>query len=168
MERYNFQVINFGVWLVMSFLIMILFLFASGLYLSSSLNYYDQQISSKTEELARLEQTPVQKEAERLNSVLINFKTIAGQDMQWSPYLTELARVLPVDVSIDSLVIDRETKKVEVAGRAATRESVLKLRDNILASNYFENINFPLSNLQAPRDVMWKYKFYLKNPIGVK
>lgn len=161
LERANHQIIKFGIWLLASLLAMMAILLTDQLLLSQTLRTSTDQVAVQRQELQRIQGTSIQKEAETLNASLKNFQSLAKQDLKFSPYLIEFAKLLPHDVTIDTFAINRSTRKVEVTGRAGTRDSILELRQNILASEFFENINFPLDNLESARDVSWKYKFYI-------
>lgn len=162
LEQSNFRIIKFGMWWVSSLLLLLVVLLASQFVLSQTAKSTDDQVAAQKLVLAAVERTAVLKQAESVNNTIANFQSLSAQDLRFSPFLIEFAKLLPVDVTIDTLIVSRSTKKVEVSGRAGTRESVLRLRENILGSKYFENVNFPLENLESARDVNWKYKFYLK------
>lgn len=113
-------------------------------------------------ELADLQKTKYRQQIDLLNASLANFAALEKLPDEWSNILQEFAKLVPQDLALDTFQVDLQTGKIEAAGRASSRASVLALRQNILASNYFGNVNFPLSNLEKDRDTAWKYRFYLK------
>ena len=156
-------IIRLGVLGIGSILVLTLILFSARLFLTTTLRQTEADIVANNKTLAGFAGAGLENEIATLNETITNFGSLEGAQKKWSPYLMELARLMPADVSLDSIVINRTSRKVELAGKAANRDSVLELRQNILSSAYFENINFPLYNLVTARNVAWKYRFYLKN-----
>lgn len=161
-EGHNRRIMQFGAWLILSLVLTAATALGAKFFLSATVRATSEQVQAKQAELVQIEESSVQTQVQVLDSNLQNFQNLDRQRMIWSGYLTELAKLLPHDIAVTSLTISRTTGKVEIAGTAATRESVLQLRENILASSYFEKINFPLFNLQQATNVNWKYQFFLK------
>lgn len=162
LENYNRQLVHFGIWIVFSLGAVMFILFLSLIFLSRTEKLTRQGAEQANGELRGLEQSLVQKQVEKLNLDLGNFQSLTVQDVKPSSLLIEFASLLPADVSLDAFAISRDDGKVEVSGTARTRASVLQLRSNLLVSENFYNVNFPLSNLQTANDVNWKYRFYIK------
>ncbi len=158
----NFQIVRLGSIVTATVLILILGLFVAQLFFENTLSQTEVEIEINKQILAHYQKAGLENEILELNETMSNFNSLLSSQPKWSPYLIELARILPTDVSIDSLKINAATRKVEAAGTSLTRDSVLQLRENILRSRYFENINFPLVNLEKPNNVSWKFRFYLK------
>ena len=162
LARLNSEVLSFGIWLILSLLVFITVLFAAWIVTRSRLEGTTEQIAQQTKVLNELKQASVRREAEAYNQNLSNFQVLQKAHENWFLVLAELARRLPSDLVLDSFIMNRTNKKVEISGNAASRDSVLKFRQNLLASPYFTNVNFPLSNLEQPKNLVWKYKFYVK------
>jgi len=158
----NYQIVRLGLMITATILVLGAGLFVSSLFFENTLDRTESEIASYGLVLARFQKAGLEQEITELNESMANFNSLSRAPTVWSPYLAELARILPAPVSIDTLKIDAQTRQVESSGQAATRDSVLELRRNILKSPYFENINFPLANLQTPVDVPWKFRFYVK------
>lgn len=159
----NAQVRDFGMWFIASLLIMGVFLFAGQYFLKRELNKTMAKIQTETTVLDNFKDRSIKTEVEDFNQNLGNFTALQKQNTDWSEALRELASILPQDMTIDRLVITRQDRKVEVAGHAGSRDSVLRFREHILESKHFVNINFPLSNLQKNANLPWNYRFYLKD-----
>lgn len=153
---------DFGIWLGISLVALSVLLFATKIFLNKQLERSAEQLATETETLLKLEATSARKEVEALNLDLENFKILDSRAEKWSRVLIELARRLPPDMTLDSITIDRSSLRVEVAGRADTRISVLRFRETLIASEYFANVNFPLGNLKRSRNVPWQYRFQIK------
>ena len=161
-EDVSRQIQDFGIWIVLSLAVLAVVFFVAELFLRGQMQSAAENMAAATGSLNSIHSSSVKKEVEIFNKNLNNFQSLGKQHENWSRIFNELALALPVDVIVDSLVIDREGHKVEAAGHAGKRTSVLKLRQNILASEYFTNINFPLSNLEKAAGPAWKYRFYIK------
>lgn len=161
LEATNQQLTSFGAWLVVSLISLVLILLTAQILLSTQLNGARATILTRNAELKNLEETFLQEDIKRLNTDLANFQTLRRQDLNWSGVFQEFARLLPRDVRLDKLSVSREKYLVVASGHAGTRDSVLALRRNLLDSEYFRNINFPLSNLEKPTDLDWSYQFYI-------
>lgn len=134
----------------------------SEIYLRAELRQKNERIKERTAELLNLQQESQQDEVGLVNGNLENFQVLQSQNLAVSAVLLEFGQLLPRGVTLDSFTLTREKQKIEVAGRALTREEVLELRQNLLASPHFRSVNFPLANLERARDVAWHYRFYLK------
>ncbi|MDP3993832.1 MAG: hypothetical protein Q8P75_02520 [bacterium] len=167
LEGLNYAVASFGVRVLLSFVFFIAFIFGAQIILNQEIDDLNEQVAARSRELQNIKQPAVQKEIEALNRNLDNLQALLPSGEDWTPILVEFARLLPADLTVDSILITREDGKIEVAGHGDTRESALKLRDNLLESRYFKDVNFPLSNLEKARNVDWKYRFYY-NPEKLK
>lgn len=154
------QLLSFGIWLFLSFLVLAVLLFVGRFFLRTELRLVFDQVAAEARILSEIRKGGLRNEIEAFNHNLENFQLLQEKHENFSKILMELGRILPSDVTIDKLVINRNDKKIEISGRAGTRVSILKLRENILASPYFTNVNFPLANLERPTDVTWRYRFY--------
>lgn len=163
----NVEVRNFGFLIGLSLVILAGFFAVNEIILLRELNANAEEISAKNAELMELKKTPLRQQMESLNLDLRNFLVLSAAEVYWSNALKELASVMPADITLDHLKLDEKSQKIEIDGHAATRNSVLVLRENILASPYFRNINFPLANLEKEKDLNWKYSFYV-NPEAFK
>lgn len=162
LAKLNTELISFGVWFGLSLLVLVALLFAGQIFLKAELNVSADHLAVKSQELDKLEQGSLKKQVEDFNLGLENFQKLEGAHENWSAILMELARLLPPGVTLDSVAVARDERKIEIAGRASTRTSALLLRTNIIASPYFVNVNFPLANLEKSIDVPWKYRFYFR------
>jgi len=160
--RMSEEIRDFAIWLTLSLFILGGFLFAAIVFLKEELSSVSEQITSQQEVLGNIQSTQIKGDIDRFNEGLTNFTTIRSESEQWSKALAELASLLARDVTIDGLDITRADKKFEIKGRAGNRNSVLKLRQDLLNSEYFGGVNFPLANLEKARDTDWSYRFYVK------
>jgi len=140
----NREIMNFGVWLVLSLVVVALVLFAAQITLSAQLSGARELIEIKNQELDNLEKAFLQDEVVFLNQDLENFEKIHSQSKAWSGAILEITRLMPQDMVLDSMTIESKDNRVEASGRAGSRDSVLAFRQSLLGSEYFEIVNFPL------------------------
>ena len=156
------QVVGFGTWLVASFLVLSLFLFLGQIFLKIEQETVTDQVSAESEDLEKLHVDDFRAEVAGFNTNLGNFQTLLKENHAWSQVLQEIARLLPTQITLDGIAIDGSNLKVELNGRAGSRDAVLLLRQNLLQSPYFQKVNFPLDNLENAADLKWSYRFYIR------
>lgn len=157
----NFVAIFFF-WVVLSLLILSLLFLVAYVYLKSEYNQISTQIDLQRQVVSKNENVRIKKELNDLNIRLFNLVNLDKYHGNWSEVILKFSGLLPADVAIDSFSADRSTSRIQIIGVAKSRDSVLKLRENLLASDYFENVNFPLSNLIRPTEVSFRYTFFVK------
>lgn len=157
----NAQVLRFGLWLMVSFAVLIAALLAARFVLLRQMSSVAADLAAVTETLRTLETSQLRQDLERFNLDLRNFSALSKAQQQWSGVLEDFQKLLPADLTVDSFSLGTG-EKIEVAGRGGTRKSVLQLRQNILQSSSFVNVNFPLKNLERAVDAPWSYRFYVK------
>ena len=148
-----------GVWAILSFVVLTILILIGQVLAARSLEAVSAQVDQKQAQLKNLEERQVPERVLEINDLVANFKKWQSQRKVWSPWLQEYAQLIPADVSINTLTVSRSNGKAEIVGQAGTRAAVLALRENILSSENFININFPLYNLETATRVSWKYRF---------
>lgn len=156
------QVISFGGWLVVSLLVLSLFLFLGRIFLEIETQTVSEQVAAEREGLEKYNVKEFRAEVVAFNKNLSNFQVLVEENHNWSQVFLEIGRILPSQVTLDGITIDGTDLKVELNGRAASREAVLQLRQNLLQSDFFQRVNFPLDNLENPADLEWSYRFYIR------
>jgi Tfp pilus assembly protein PilN len=162
LEKMNSRLTNLFIWIFISLLVLALAFVIARLYLGSAMDRYSNLIEQQKQAVAKQENKEVKDQLLEFNSDLNNLVELNKHHARWSEVMIAFARLVPEDVSIDTFMADRLSGKISIMGFAKNRDSVLALRNNILDSEYFTNINFPLSNLTRPTDVSFKYTFYVK------
>jgi Tfp pilus assembly protein PilN len=162
LEKINSRLTDLLIWIAISFLILALSFFVARIYLGSAMSGYSRLIEQQKQAVARQENKEVKEQLLEFNTHLSNLVLLNENHAKWSEVMIAFSRLVPVGVSIDSFSADRLSGGISIVGFAKSRDSVLVLRNNILDSEYFTNINFPLSNLTRPTNVIFKYTFYVK------
>jgi len=168
LEKATAAILNFFIWVVMSLIILAVFLIAGRVYLTSELSRTETRIELQKQVVSQEENLQLKKTLDELNTHLLNLVNLDEHQGQWSEVLISFARLLPNDVAIDSFTGERQTGRIRVSGFAKTRESVLRLRQNLLASGVFVDVNFPLSNLVKPADLSFNYTFFVNPELLIK
>ena len=161
LERISSRLLNLLIWVLVSLVILVVLMIAARVYLNSELNRIDDRIVLQKEVVSQEENKALKKELTEFNAHLSNLVKLESSHAYWSEVLIELARLLPQDLAVDALTADRETRKMTIIGFAGTRDSVLQFRRNLISSQFFEDVNFPLSNLIRPTDVNFRYTFFV-------
>lgn len=160
-ERVRSRFLNMSLWIVISLAVLIVLMLGARIYLKSESKRVNNLIIFQKEVVSQKENQALKKELAEFNIHLSNLIKFEKGHAYWSEVLIELARITPSDIAIDALTADREDKKMTVMGFAKTRDSVLQFRRNLLDSDFFEDVNFPLSNLIRPTDVSFRYTFFV-------
>lgn len=163
LEKINTVFLNFFIWVIISLVIVSLLFFGARIYLDSQFEQTIDQIELRRQILSQQENKDLKEKLIEFNTTLNNLVVLNKYQGFWSDVLINFSRLVPSDIAIDSLVADRVSGAIRISGFAGTRESVLKLRENLLDSDYFGNVNFPLSNLVSPTNVEFRYTFFV-NP----
>src|SRR3989344_8292951 len=157
------QLAVFWFWVIVSLFFFVTLTFTVKAYLSVQLSETEGQISLDKDILRSSDNELLKKQVENLNTQLGVIKNLQSEHYYWSRALIELSNILPVDITLDRLTMNRQDRKVEIRGNAKTRESVLQFWANVHKSDYFYNIDFPLANLQKAIDDPFYFSFYI-NP----
>lgn len=159
--RLHGRILNLIIWIVISLLVMTVLFLGTRLYLRSEISQTQSQIELQQQIVSQEENKEIREQVVSLNNDLKNLVTLEDAHARWSEALIRFSKLVPEDVAIDSFVAERGDNKVRISGFAKTRESILELRENLLSSDYFKDVNFPLSNLVSPQDATFRYTFYV-------
>lgn len=164
--RLTQQVRDFGILLGVSLAVLAMLFVALRFYLKGELANSQDRLAAEQNLLNNLETSSFRDQLDRFNAELVDFKFLQSkkENNKFSAALLEIAQKIPRDLTVDRFALDEKTGKIEIGGRAANRSSVLSFRRSLAASDLFTNVNFPLANLETPRDLPWQYRLYLKAP----
>lgn len=167
MEKITSRLLNLLVWVALSLAVLVVLLLGTRIYLASELGRVKDRIVLQQQAVSKEENLEIKRELEEFNTHLANLAAFEENQGFWSEIMINFARLLPSDLVIDTLSADRKTGQISITGFSSSRDSVLMLRENLLTSDYFENVNFPLSNLTRPTDVNFRYTFFVNNDLLV-
>lgn len=167
LELIGKQLMGFWVRAVILMVIFFLLSLATIVYLQSEIGSAEQSIKQNKETLSSSDTKALQTRVQALNNSIANLKSLQDQHYYWSTALIELANLVPADIELDSVVLDRATNRIDLAGRARTRDSAILFWAAIKKDKMFRDINFPLKNLEKAQDSDFTFTFYV-NPSELK
>jgi Tfp pilus assembly protein PilN len=135
--------------------------YTAKIYLESQMTATDSEIVLKKQELKTSDNELLKKQVETMNSQIAAIKNLQSQHYHWSAALNELAKLIPSDMVVDSLIADRVTGKVVMEGVSGTRDSVLLFWSNMHKSELFGDIDFPLPNLNFAENDPYEFTFFV-------
>lgn len=89
----------------------------------------------------------------QINSQLNTVAQIQGDFISWSKLLEKLANETPADIVFSFVKIDKESQTIKIKGKAATRDGLLVLRQNLENSAIFTNLDFPIKNILKQKNI---------------
>ena len=146
------QLLFFWAWFIISLVFFLGLTYTAKIYLSSQVTNLDSQIDSNKLILKSSDNELLKQQVEGLDNQIKTIKSLQSQHYYWSETLIELAKLLPSDISVESVTLKRATNQIRIEGIADNRESVLKFWADVHKSDYFVSIDFPLANLNKATD----------------
>ena len=156
------QMLKFWVWIIASLVVFFGLIFATKFYLNHNITQTQNQITANQSVLNSSDYKDLQDQILQLNSSLREINNLRSQHYYWSQALIALSALIPKTVQLNQLTIDRSSGKVDITGQAATRDDVINIWSQVIKSDYFKNINFPLANLEKAKVADFTYTFYVK------
>ncbi len=134
------------------------------LYLERQQSVIVAEIEQLKRQSNREENAELKKRIAFINSEITDFKTLIDATPAWSRVLRAFAAQVPPDLVITNLQGNLSKKQIDIRGTSPTREAVIALYNNISQDRAeFENIDYPLENVQKPTDVAFHFTFYIKD-----
>jgi len=161
-KRISNQIWKCGVAVSCSLVALWILLYGTGLYLNIEHRATKVRLATEMRALGELESTSAKQEIEKFNSDLINFGKLQQVRHTWAEVALEIARIIPTNMRLDSMSIVGRDGFVEISGNGGDRAAILGFRENLIASPFFENVNFPLANLERATNAPWSYRFSLE------
>jgi len=96
-----------------------------------------------------------------INAHLNQVASIQSDFIPWSFVLEEIAGCVDDDIVFYFLKLDRDTKLIELRGRAGARQSLLVLKEGMQESEMISDIDFPLKNILEKSDIDFIIKAHL-------
>lgn len=97
-----------------------------------------------------------------VNSKLKTLKNIQADFTKLSDSLIEFSKLVPQDIQLHLLYIDKVNSTINIEGNAQTREGLLGFQENLEDSSLFSKVEYPLSNLLEKQDIKFKFTAQLK------
>ncbi len=150
---------------LLSYVLLFATMFGFRSYLLGSVSNLDSEIQKTKDIISKQNNNALKTEIEYNNNLVLDYNKLYQGNPKWSGVLVDFAKLVPAGVVVNSFTADTNTGRVDIAGKSALRDSVLLLRQNILASSDFKNIDLPFDNIAKPVNVDFHYTFYLNENI---
>ncbi len=101
--------------------------------------------------------------SQELKQANANFSTLLNfykKRLSPAPIFEHISRDLPLDVSLGSFTVS--ASGIVLEGFAPTRELLLAFRGNLQGDSFFQNIDFPLTNLVNSRNINFSIRMNIK------
>lgn len=152
----------------LSFILVTLALIGGRIYEEEALSNLDWQIEQQRKAISTEKDTALRKQIDKYNGYLTDYNQLSSLIPSWSPVLEEFANLVPSGIIITSFNGNAKSGKIDIAGKADTRDQILDLHDRIANSKTFKSIDMPLENLQKPTKLDFHFTIYLADNVLVK
>ena len=112
--------------------------------------------------LVRVERLLWENNISQLNQKIARAAKIQPDFSKWTSLLSVLLPVLPANVTVDYLAVNRESREIKLGGRAANREALLDAKAALEKSSWLESLDVPLSNFLERINVEFRFLGKLK------
>ena len=155
------KLVVFWIWVAGSLVVLLLLALATRLYLNREIASTQKQIDADKALLATSDYRGLQKEVISLNTDIGEIANLRAQHYEWSDALVQLANLVPPTMQLNTVTLDASTGAIQIAGQAKTRQDVIAFWQNVIKSQYFTNIDFPLTNLEKADLPAFTFTFYV-------
>lgn len=145
---------------VFSFALVFLTQLAAKFYLKGKISAIEKQIEYSQKQIDNNENAELKKKITAVNEVVADYKGLAENAPKWSKVLKAFSPIPPQGIKVQTFVVDLPAKKINITGFSPTRELVIALYNQLLASKkYFYNVDYPLENVSRPEDINFHFSF---------
>lgn len=159
LKEKRFFIITKGVSSVLIVVVIILagVLFFDKMLLAENIKTIETDIKDEESLILTQQGTTLEKSIKELNSQLQSIDNIQKSHLNLTLIIVKLAKLIPVNVQIDTLTLDKDTKIFSIKGLAKTRESLLELQNNLKSSSDFTKITAPITNITEKENIRFEY-----------
>lgn len=123
--------------------------------LSSSLSL--EEIKSETQEARILEE-----EIKNINSWLLSYEKFKTEKVPVLELFSKIEDTIPIGINLNTFVFDVSANKIILTGISDSRDDVIEMEKRIKDSEYFKNLESPLSNFLDKSGSKFTFTFYIK------
>lgn len=102
-------------------------------------------------------------EIKSINSLTKNINLASKNLVPLSPKIKEFAAILPPDIKINYLNLDRQAQTLVISGTAKTRNALLNFQDVLNKITWIDQVETPASQLFQKENINFEFKTKLKN-----
>jgi Tfp pilus assembly protein PilN len=165
LELISLQLRNFWIWVSISLLILFGLTFIVQILLNNEIESTDNQIVILSSSLQSADNQKLEDQVIALNRDIKNIESLSTEHYYWSKALVELGNIIPAELTIDALALERKTGEVKIRGVGETRTAVLNFWTNLNKSEMFDDVNFPLANLESARETSFSFAFFVNQDL---
>jgi Tfp pilus assembly protein PilN len=134
-------------------LILVLLLVSLSLLFSKIImqNYFNTIVEQTT--LVTKNSQGFNNKVKEINYSVNYLSQIQNDFTAWTVILKDITERMPNNITLSSLKLNKDGKSIIIKGRAATRESLLSLKDKLNDSPYVENIEIPLKDILEKENI---------------
>lgn len=155
------RLLIFWVWVIGGLLTFLFLALLTRFYLDRDISVTEGRIAENKALLDSSDYKDLQDQILQLNRNIKEIKNLQSQHYYWSDALVELSNLVPPDMQLGQINFDKSSGAIVIVGQAKTRDSVIAFWSNVIKSEHFRNINFPLANLEKPELPDFSYTFYV-------
>jgi len=115
--------------------------------LENKLDSITQETLALKQNIEKEEPIDLEKSVKNFNNLLININQIQSEYTNWTSELKNISSLVPPGVTLSSFVLQKNTSEFKFTGKAATRDALLNFKDSLENSDFFTEIQSPISNL---------------------
>ncbi len=93
-----------------------------------------------------------------VNLKINEVERIKKKSFDWLELFGAVSEILPEDIYVESLRVDKEEGLASLTGLALSRESLVSLRDELERSEYFYSPDMPLDSILKREDINFDIK----------
>ena len=108
------------------------------------------------------------KDIKEINSMVRNVNNSSKEFQPMSPYFLELASNLPDNIKLQSILLDRPNKNLELQGVAKTRDDLLAYQKSLKKIKWLGEVGAPASKLFQKENITFRFKTKVSNFIPTK
>jgi len=94
-----------------------------------------------------------EQQIKEINAKINEVEKIQSEAVEWSYLVSFLFSHAPKGIFFNHISVNKEKNSLTLNGTAAKRENLLALDELLKSSEYFANVNFPLSNLLKKENI---------------
>lgn len=128
-------------------------LLATKFYLEDKLRTITQDVDQATAVLPNAQGAPINTTIQEINGKIDYLTTIQQDYIKWSAYLADLTALIPQNIKLSGIRLNKENNEIEITGRAVSRNDFLSLKSNLDGSKILNDIISPISNLIKKENV---------------
>lgn len=145
------ELINGAILLTLAIIIATTAMIAAEKYLQHRLNIIGKK-EAPAEEIR----------VENINAKMRQLAQTQDGYIKWSAVLKTLIALVPEGVKLNSLELDKNSGRLQMAGQANNRADYLNLENKLKDSIWVEKVNAPVANLLRQDDLAFTLEAFLK------